>query len=280
MLFFFFFLFIFFFLSPSPAKAQIPLFFQLQVAYQPRKIKSKPQFSPQVLGLATTDPVSFSTPTPASLPPQNVGGEGQVITIALLGDSMIETIPSGTLEKSLNLYYPYYKFNVLNYGRGASNIEQGLSFLPSLLSQKPNLIAVESFAYNNFGNNQSGIDRQWLALGAITTQIKKNLPDSKIILAATLAPNSIIFGNGSPYTFTSLEKIEKTSTIKLYLKNIINFATSQNFPLADTFTPSLKNDQGDPQFINSDDNIHPSDQGAQFFCDTLASTIFQNKLIQ
>ncbi|MBU3935153.1 SGNH/GDSL hydrolase family protein [Patescibacteria group bacterium] len=278
MLLFFFFLFIFFFFSPSPVKAQIPLFFQLQIAYQPRRINPSPLFSPQVLGLSTTSPAP--TPTPPSPLLQNIGGEGRVITIALLGDSMIDTIPSDILEKSLNLYYPYYKFNVLNYGRGASNIEQGLSLLPSLLSQKPDLIAVESFAYNNFGNNQSGIDRQWLTLGAITTEIKKNLPDTPIVLTATIAPNSIIFGNGSPYTFTSLEKIEKTSTIKLYLKNIINFATSQNFPLADAFTPSLKNDQGDPQFINSNDNIHPSDQGAQFFCDTLASTIFQNKLIQ
>lgn len=311
----FLFLLLFLFLfTTKPAHAHpattgtVPLLHQLVAAYQPTShpsTSSPPQNTipavgtplnpaaageasepPQVLGLTTNQ----KTPSPTP-PPKNIGGEGQIITIALLGDSMIDTIPDQTLLKSLQKYYPNHKFNIINYGLGASNIEYGLyrlrngyqhadQFYPSLLSQKPDIIVIESFAYNNFGNNQSGIDRQWLALGAITTEIKQTLPGTAIILAAAIAPNSITFGNESSNSFSSLEKIEKTNTIRLYLQNIINFATSQNFPLANAYIPSLSNNQGRQQFINTTDHIHPSDQGAELFCDTIASTLFKHKLLQ
>jgi len=313
MLWLLFFLLIFFF--PTPTQAQIPLLHQLTAAYQPtfRPAKSPP---PQNIHPATAGaiPTPTATPTPSDLPdttppttgqilgitnqnttsptptPQNIGGGGKIITVALLGDSMIDTIDNQVLEKSLLKYYPQHKFNILNCGLGASHIEYGLfrlkndyqhdqQFYPSLLSQKPDIIVIESFAYNNFGNSQAGINRQWLALGAITTEIKQNLPDTKIIMAATIAPHSVTFANGSHFDFTALEKIEKTTTIKLYLQNLINFATSQNFTLANAYTPSLINNQANSSLISLSDHLHPSPLGAEFFSDTIASTIFQNKIL-
>ena len=289
-----------FLIFPSPVKAQIPLFHQLIAAYQPQK--HLVSVNPQILGtntiadntkdqvknlekLTPLNSTSLSTGTPP-----NIGGDGPVITIAFLGDSMVQTLDSQIIEKSLTKYYPGHKFNILNYGLGASDIEYGLfrlknnyqhqgTDIPSLFSQKPDIIVIESFAYNNFGNTQSGIDRQWLALGAITTDIKNTLPNSKILLTATIAPHSVVFGNGSQFSFTSLEKIEKTNTIKLYLQNLVNFATSQNFPLANAFTRSLINNQGNLNFISTTDHIHPSSQGATFFADTIASAISRYLLI-
>jgi len=229
--------------------------------------------------------------------PQNqnipaVGGDGKVITIALLGDSMIDTLGDMEfLKTALKNFYPNQVFNIINYGLGASNIEYGLYRLsnqydyqgethPSLLSQKPDIIVIESFAYNNFGNTQAGIDKHWLTLGAITTKISQELPDTKIIISATIAPNSVIFSNGTPsINLSAIEKIQKTKTISLYLKNTINFATSQAFILSDAYTPSLKNGDGNPIFINQDDGIHPSSLGAQFYSDILAQTINKYKLI-
>jgi len=212
----------------------------------------------------------------------------------VLGDSMIDTLKEGIpkLISALKKYYPNKKFNIINYGVGASNIEYGLFRLkndyeylgnnhPSLLSQKPDIIVLESFAYNNFGNSQSGIDRQWLNLGAITTTIKENLPNTAILLAVTIAPNSVIFGNGVPdLRFTAMEKVEKTKTIKLYLQNMINFAGSQNFPLANAYSPSLKGDEGNPIYINRTDNIHPSELGAEFFCNTVAQAISDHNMVK
>jgi len=290
-----------FYLSHSVlAYAQVPLYYQLLQAYHPSTVSyliSTTPSSPTVLGTSTTSsPLPAPTPslsiTPTPLP--NVGGENPIVTIAVLGDSMIDTLGPGLpkLLSSLKLYYPNRQFQILNYGFGSSNLEHGLYRLtndhnylgqpiPSLLSQKPDIIIIESFAYNNFGNSQSGIDRQWLTLGAITTTIKDKLPQSKIIMAATIAPNSVIFGNGIANThFTAMEKMEKTNTIKLYLQNLVNFATSQGFPLADAYHLSLDGSEGQKDLINSTDNLHPSDSGNQFFCDTIAKAIFDNKIIE
>lgn len=297
----FLFLYLFF---PSPISAAenqtIPLFYQLISAYKtPVSAPASSNNSPgQVLGtqsslLPSPLPTAKPSPRPTTVPPQNIGGDGQIITIAVLGDSMIDSLGAGIpdLEKSLAQYFPQKKFNIINYGVGASDLEYALYRLknnyryldtvhPSLLSLKPDIIVVESFAYNNFGNTQDGFDRQWLALGAITTEIKTNLPKTKIILASTIAPESSRFAVGSGTTYTAMEKIEKTKTIKLYQKNLINFATSQKFPLADAFTPSLNSkNEGLSQLINDKDHLHPSTLGSQFFCDTLAKTIFDQRLL-
>lgn len=283
-----------FLLFPRPISAQIPLYQLLLQAYKPSSQYSyKPMqiTSPgTVLGVQSVQPSDITTSEPT---PINVGGYQKTITIALLGDSMIDTLsPFSYFKKSLTNKYPQYNFNILNYGLGASNIEYGLFRLendyrnqdvlyPSLVSQLPDIVVVESFAYNNFGNSQAGFDRHWLALGAITTRIQKHLPNAKIVLAATIAPNSAIFGNGAPgINYSALEKIQQTKTVNLYLKNIINFAKSQNFPLSDSYTPSLINQDGNPVFISKTDSIHPSSLGGQFFFDNLLDTFSKYKIIE
>jgi len=248
--------------------------------------------TPQVLGIQTT----IDDRRPNSVI-HGIGGiqeNQQIITIAVLGDSMIDTLGPdiSSLETALEQYFPNKKFKIINYGVGASNIEYALHRLknnyqykdqdyPSLLSLNPDIIVVESFAYNNFGNTQSGFDRQWQALSNITSTIQKELPATKIVLTATIAPNSLNFASGiKDIHLTNLEKIEKTKTIRAYLQNIINFAQSQKFPLANAFTNSLKNDEGLPELISKADNLHPSELGAQFFSDTLAKTLFDNKIIE
>ena len=64
--------------------------------------------------------------------------------------------------------------------------------------------------------------------GKIIATIKTSLPQTKIMMAATIAPNSVAFGNGlSNLYFTAMDKIEKTNTIKLYLDNFIAFSQNQ-----------------------------------------------------
>jgi len=295
-----FFLFLILFLSfPRSTSAQIPLFYQLLEAYHPSSLSYSDTTS--VSSLATILPLTpilsaepaISTPISSQVLGAAIGGNGKIITIAVLGDSMIDTLTPSLpqLQTALQEYYPTTKFNLLNYGGGGSNIEDGLNRLlndheylgkkiPSLISQKPDIIVVESFAYNNFGNSESGINRHWLDLGAIVHNIKTLLPDTKIVLAATIAPNSIVFGNGIKDShFTALDKLEKSKTIRLYLQNLVNFATSENYPLADAYQPSLFNDEGYLPFINSGDHLHPSGPGGEFFCDTVAKAIFDHKLI-
>jgi lysophospholipase L1-like esterase len=274
----------------------IPIFYQLRSAYQPSLSKAiyRP-FSSTVSIPTQVEITPTPTPTPAqsiappiveaSLPQkpmaQNIGGISKTVSIALLGDSMIETLSTDILNKSLLAYYPNSTFNIANFGSPSQTIEYGKKRLESeIIPQEPIIIVIESFAYNNFGNTEENINRHWLNLGAITTLIKTKLPNTKIILTTTICPNATTFGNGSEFKFSSMEKQEKVKTIDLYLKNTINFATSQNFLLADTYSISCdKSGQGLPELINTQDNIHPSELGKQLFADTLSQTIYKNKII-
>lgn len=252
--------------------AVIPLAYQLLQAYQPESI---------LPANPTVQIVANPTPTPSSSPAKI--SSNQPVRIGVLGDSMIATLDENMpqLAKSLAKYFPNTKFNLLNFGASSTTIEQAVSRLPQLISQKPDIIVVESFAYNNFGNTQAGYDRQWLALGAITSEIKQKLPNTKIVLAATIAPNSVVYANGiSNLNLNSLDKAERTKTIRLYLQNLINFAQSQGYPLADTYHLSLSQDEGMTNLISTTDHLHPSDYGKEVFCDTLADTIAKNKLIE
>ena len=287
---FFFVLFLLLLTQPRQTLAQIPLSHLLIQAYKSSSLyQAKPNItlsSSQVLGVSTTQ-----KPVPSIVPA--IGGYQTPITIALLGDSMIDTLADFSyFKKSLTNLYPQYHFNILNYGLGASNIEYGLyrlendyryqdTFYPSLVSQLPDIVVIESFAYNNFGNSQTGFDKHWLALGAIITKIRYLLPQAKIVLATTIAPNSAIFANNAPgINYSALEKIQQTKTIDLYLQNTINFAKSQKIPLSDSYTPSLVNGDGNPFFINKTDNIHPSVLGAQFFFDTILETFNKYKILE
>jgi hypothetical protein len=272
----------------------IPLYYQLLQAYHP--IPYLP--SPPTLILSIPTP----TPTPTSISslqvlginqePSAIGGETQFLSIALLGDSMIDTLPQHILLTSLQKSFPAVKFNIYDYGYGSTNIESGLLRLtqksiylsedyPPILDLKPNFIVVESFAYNNFGNSTTGLEHQRQVLQQIVNTIKTKSPNTQIILAATIAPNSLNFADGiKNLSLTSLEKTEKSNTIKLYLQNLINFAQEFNLPLVDAYHPSLKNNEGLLELISNSDHLHPSTLGTEFFSDLLAQEIQSRQLIK
>jgi len=265
----------------------------LQPKTSPASIKSVPTqaFSP-ISSYSPRLNLSASAPSINSLSGQILGTQTRLMTIAVLGDSMTNALGNNipSLEMALKKYYPGYQFRILNYGAESSNIENGFYRLTndfellgkkyaSIISQEPDIIIIESFAYNNFGNTQSGIDRHWTNLSAITATIAQDSPTTKIVIAATISPNSNVFADDSLDKLTVGEKIERSNTVKLYLQNAINFAKTQNYPLADTFSPSMKNGEGIKEFISESDHIRPSALGIQLFCETLAKTIFDYRLI-
>lgn len=264
-----------------------PLYYQLLQAYHPATYLANP---PLITSENLTPPPSvLGSNSTYSLPP--IGGEGKVVSLALVGDSMIDTLSEDICQTSLNKYLPSIKFNLLKYGYGSTNLEsvpkrlnETTTYLnqnkPAILSQNPDIILIESFAYNNFGNSQKSIDRQNQALQDIVDLIQDQSPNTKIILAATIAPNSIHFASGiKNIHYSAMEKIEKTTTIKLYLQNLINFALKNKLPLVDAFHPSLFGQNGLDELIDSADHLHPSNLGTELFCDTLGKTILDNQLI-
>jgi lysophospholipase L1-like esterase len=216
-------------------------------------------------------------------------------TIALLGDSMIDTLGPATdiINTSLKEVYPKTQFTFLNYGVGATNIEYGLERLthdytylgqqiPALLSKQPDVVVIESFAYNPLSGGIKDLDKQWLTLGTIVTLIKTSLPKTKIVIAATISPNAKVFGDGAPaISFSAQDKIERVNVIQKYLENAIHFAQSFHLPLADVYHESLiSGGNGNPQLINSGDHIHYSEEGRRLFAQKVAQAIIENRLLE
>lgn len=245
--------------------------------------------SPEVLG-ATTDPSTSSGQAPTPTP---LAHRKNSYTIAVLGDSMVDTLGPGVphLQDRLRKLYPNVSFNILNYGVGGENIDSGVSRLTnnytylgnpidSLVSKHPDIVVVESFGYNPFIDPASELDRHWLALARIVDVLKSGVPGVKIVIASTIAPNSTLFGDGA-LNWNTEEKQQKVTRVKSYLENAIKFAKSQGLPLADAFHPSLAADgNGKLEFINPGDHIHYSDAGRELFGRVVANTIESAKLLE
>lgn len=240
----------------------------------------------------TPTPTPVATPAPTPIPHTT---RKRHMTIALLGDSMIETLGTGVpdLQRKLSTYYTQSSFTLLNYGIGSTTIDDGIKRItndsvynaqkiPSLVSRLPDLVIVESFAYNPYTMDEGALTRHWLALARIMDILREQLPDAKVLLSATITPNAKTFGNGAPYiSYTDIEKHEKVMTIKAYLDNTVRFARSENIPLANAYNPSTMRDGNDNwAYISPVDHIHYSTKGRLFFIDTLFETIIDNKLLE
>lgn len=241
---------------------------------------------PQVLGTAAK--ATNTVPPPLKPHKKNY-------TIAVLGDSMVDTLGLGLphLGKSLAEFYPGVKFTLLNYGAGGTNIDYGWqrltndylylgNYIPALVSQNPDIVVIESFAYNPFSQEEGVLEHHWLKLAQIVEVLKARLPQVKIVIAATIAPNAKVFGDGAPgLAYDAAAKQQKVATIKKYLENTVRFAQSQKLPLADAYHASLNsNGNGRESYINPGDHIHYSDAGRALFATAVANTIISNRLLE
>lgn len=257
-----------------------------------------------VLGIST-EPITVQIPSPKPEPQISVENKPapsetrqarkKSFTIAIIGDSMVDTLGPEVphLKTKLTQSYPNTSFQILNYGVGATNIEYGITRLtnayeylgihkPSLVSQKPDVVVIESFGYNPFPFDTGAMDKHWLLMAAMVDTIHNALPGTKIIMAATIAPNWNVFGDGAPgVSFSSQAKQEHVTVVKRYLENTVRFAQSQGLPLADVYHPSMQSDgNGKPAYINAGDHIHYSDAGRELFGRVVAQAIVANKLLE
>lgn len=213
-------------------------------------------------------------------------------SLIVLGDSMVDTLGRDLpdLKTLMSSNFPKYSFAILNYGFGATDLESGLfrlthgskylnKYYPPLLSFQPDILVVESFAYNHWTGEKSDLDRQWLTYSKIIDTVREKSPATKILFAATIAPNALKYGDGVLNWGKDL-KWQSAQITRAYLQNMIGFANSQNIPVADAYTPSLDKDgNGLLEFISSYDNLHPSHEGAVFFSQKIVEAIRQNDLI-
>lgn len=240
---------------------------------------------------------NYQLPTTNYQPPTNniviTPTPKNIYSIALLGDSMIDTLGRDLpdLQKLLKSDYPTKSFILLNYGQGATDMENGLfrlthattyldkNYAP-LLSFKPDILVIESFAYNHWTGVDYDLDRQWITLVKIIETVKEISPDTKIVLASTIAPNSLIYGDGKLNWNFDL-KWQSANLTKIYLENMAKFASASRLPFADAYHPSLdESGNGLKIYINSGDRLHPSPEGALFFSQKVVEAIKNNQLIK
>lgn len=236
----------------------------------------------------------LTTPTPtASVALRK--SKKSAMTISIVGDSMVDTLGPevGGLGNKLLVTYPKTTFTILNHGVGAENIDSGLTRLtngytylgiprPSVIAQKPDVIIIESFGYNPYSFDEGALTKHWLQLAAMVDVITQQLPETKIMIAATIAPNWNVFGDGAPFVNLSAEsKKKKVDTIKSYIDNAVKFAKSQKLPLADAFHPTMDSSgNGKLGYINGGDHIHYSDSGRSYMASIMANAIVANKLLE
>ena len=255
---------------PTPASLPDVSFGQL-IHYAP----------PAVLGVTTENP----SPTPFP-------HKKDRYSVAVLGDSMVDTLGPGVphLQAELVKRYPDVLFTIINFGVGGENIDSGIfrlindydylgNHLYSIQSFNPDLLIVESFAYNPYPV-VDGVTRHWLALARVVDTVRATMPNTSILFVATIAPNATIFGDNVLH-WSSAEKQRKVAEIKEYLENTIRFARGEGYPIADAFHPSLGSDgNGKIEYIHPGDQIHYSDAGREFFGKVVADSIVSNKLLE
>ncbi len=256
-----------------------------------------PETTPTPIPTPLPTSTTLSAPTPTPTPIDSRTAKKRSITVSLVGDSMIDTLgPVGSgLAQRLNAIYPNATFTIINHGVGAENIDSGLRRLTNsysymglgrnaVISEHPDVVVIESFGYNPFPQSDinDALTTHWLRLAAMVDTIRQQLPESKIVIAATIAPNWDVFGDGAPgIAFTPEDKRARVDVIKKYLENTIAFAKSQNLPLANAYNGSLDNDgNGLVRYINAGDHIHYSDSGRSYFSQIVANSIISNRLLE
>ena len=242
-----------------------------------------------VLGAKTTFEASiFSQPTPTifDIPPitpiQRVFKK-KTYTISLVGDSMFETCGMGCpyLGTALDRLIPEVRFSILNNSVGGTDIISGFTRLTNsyeyqglqqkpVLVQDPDVVIIESFAYNHWTKEQADIDKYWLTLAHIVDTLK--LQKKKILFLATIAPNSAVYAKTAPgITWSEVDRWEQAKLVRLYLDTFIGFAKSQNIPVIDVYHESLDTTgEGDLSYIDKASYIHPSINGFRLISDRLA----------
>lgn len=187
-------------------------------------------------------------------------------TIVLLGDSMVHTMGEAKMLKNF-LEAEYYDLTVkiVNFGVGATTVEDGLNRVQKIIDSKPDIVVIESFAYNHLAKDDGGLSRHRELLGEIVLRLKAS-GITKIAVLTTISPLELYAKDASESAGWSDEfRREEANWIKRYLENAISFANSSTLSLVDAYHPSRQaNGYGNAQYINAADDIHPNVTGHNF----------------
>lgn len=252
---------------------------------------------------------SYSDPPPTQEPnqpepfPENLPTSvkpADAYTIILVGDSMTDFLGANAtpLREHLKEHYcdenciPKGKvFGIFNLGFGSTNvlslqdrIEKESFYLgnqyQSILSREFDLIIIESFGNNPLSEFplEEGLKKQNEALDKAVRTLHKAKPNAVIAFMATVAPIRNRYAEGAVVLYPEKRR-EWADERAAYIKNHIKFAKEHNIPLINLYEKSLNNGEGNMDYINSNDFIHPSVTGVDFISKEIADWIYNNRIL-
>lgn len=213
--------------------------------------------------------------------------------LVLVGDSMIER--SGNFEmfrSKLSQYYPNKNFDIDNYGFGSTNIlslqdrlekpfdHLGQKYKP-ILDIDFQIVFIESFGHNPLSQFKlaEGLKKQNESIDQAILTIRKSHPKSSIVLIATISPNSSRYAEGVVVLLPEKRK-EWADERTAYIKNFIKYANDHRLPLVNIYQKSLDaSGNGNIDYIDTKDFIHPSPTGLRLISDEIADYIFKARLL-
>jgi len=222
----------------------------------------------------------------------------KVLKIVMLGDSMTDTAGESCprLRVELQKHYPNKKFDIYNYGVGGTRVGYGLWRLThdyefndkkyeALVKLNPDLVLVESFAYNNGsdGPREDGLPHFREMHHQIVETLREKT-NAKIVYVATIAPDTEHFLESVPSFFNTPVSIRKwmAEDRMVYLEEAIKIAEELELPLVNVYQASLDAaKQGIPlsRWVNPKDWIHPGEEGHQLIAENIVKVFVEKELI-
>ncbi len=250
-------------------------------------------------GLAKVVPTVIASPTPAGpfkyiIPKIEKKREYQIV---MLGDSMTYSLGphGGPFYEYINDLYRKENHGILidNYAQPSTSIltiqdamNREQKFwdvdLPPLMPRKFDLILIESFGYNPLSQfpREEGLRKQREILDKTVTDLTKSHPKAVIMFVATIAPSKTTFAKNVDLNMNQSGRKNEVDERSAFILNHVAYAKLHNIPLINIYEKSLKpSGDGNVEYINPDDNIHPSAVGIKFIGQELTDFIYASNIL-
>ncbi|MFC5452094.1 SGNH/GDSL hydrolase family protein [Paenibacillus aestuarii] len=219
--------------------------------------------------------------------------------IACLGDSMTAfwgaEMPE--LRDSLAKEFPEQPFELLNYGVSGTRAEYGIYRITHdfpnpfgagvqkcLSSVSPDLVVVESFAYNHRLDGKHRIDNYYNVLRRLFEVLRATTP-AEVVFLVTIPPDKDNFLDHVPtYRDVAIEvRQEWAECSEMYLKAAVQFAQDEQVSCINVFDRVReKVGAGVPisWFIDQNDHIHPSRYAYELIAEEIVGAVRRLELIK
>ncbi|MFC5452807.1 SGNH/GDSL hydrolase family protein [Paenibacillus aestuarii] len=219
--------------------------------------------------------------------------------IACLGDSM--TAFWGTempeLRDALAKHFPEQPFELFNYGVSGTRAEYGIYRITHdfpnpfgagsqkcLSAVSPDLVVVESFAYNHRLDGKHRIDNYNDVLRRMFDVLRATTP-AKLLFLITIPPDRENFLDHVP-TYREVAKDmrqEWAAYSEMYLEAAVQFAEMEHLPCINIYErvkEKVKSGVPISWFIDQNDHIHPSRYAYELIGEEIAEAIHRLDCIQ